>query len=199
LGWFNLQREPDSQFLDEFVEQPGMLGLRFVIWTKEQQELFATRRLDWIWEGADRLGIPVGFMLPVNLYGPLASIAAHYPRMRVLIDHLGVSPILKVPEAVAHLDDLLSLAAHPNIAVKATGVPSMATDAYPFASTHPVLQRVFEAFGPRRVFWGTDITRLASSWRQCITFFTEELPWLKGNDLELVMGRAVCDWVGWSR
>ena len=28
--------------------------------------------------------------------------------------------------------------------------------------------------------------------------FTEELPWLKGRDLELVMGRAVCDWLGWS-
>ncbi len=147
LGWFNLDREPDSQFLDEFVNQPGMLGLRFIIWTKEQQELLAAGRLDWIWEGADRVGIPVGFMLPVSLYGQLASVAARYPRMRVLIDHLGVSPALKVPEAVAHLDDLLSLAAHPNIAVKATGVPSMATDAYPFASTHPVLQRVFEAFG----------------------------------------------------
>jgi predicted TIM-barrel fold metal-dependent hydrolase len=118
--------------------------------------------------------------------------------MRVLIDHLGVSPALKIPEAVAHLDELLSLAAHPNIAVKATGVPSMATDAYPFASTHSVLQHVFEAFGPRRVFWGTDITRLAPSWRECITLFSEELPWLKGDDLELVMGRAVCDWVGWS-
>jgi len=93
---------------------------------------------------------------------------------------------------------LLRLAAHANIAVKATGIPSMATDAYPFASTHSVLRRVFEAFGPRRVFWGTDITRLAPSWRQCITLFTEELPWLKGDDLELVMGRAVCDWVGWS-
>jgi predicted TIM-barrel fold metal-dependent hydrolase len=198
LGWFNLLREPDSRFLDEFVEQPGMLGLRFIIGTKEQQELFAGGRLAWIWEGADRLGIPVGFMLPVSLYGQLASIAARYPRMRVLIDHLGASPALKIPEAVAHLDDLLRLAALPNIAVKATGVPSMATDAYPFASTHSVLQRVFEAFGPRRVFWGTDITRLAPSWRQCITLFSEELPWLKGDDLELVMGRAVRDWVGWS-
>jgi hypothetical protein len=28
--------------------------------------------------------------------------------------------------------------------------------------------------------------------------FTEELPWLKGRDLELVMGRAVCDWLGWK-
>ena len=28
--------------------------------------------------------------------------------------------------------------------------------------------------------------------------FTEELPWLKGRDLELVMGRALCDFVGWK-
>jgi hypothetical protein len=28
--------------------------------------------------------------------------------------------------------------------------------------------------------------------------FTEELPWLSGHDLELVMGRAVCDWLGWQ-
>jgi hypothetical protein len=28
--------------------------------------------------------------------------------------------------------------------------------------------------------------------------FTEEMPWLKGRDLELVMGRAVCDWLGWN-
>jgi hypothetical protein len=36
-------------------------------------------------------------------------------------------------------------------------------------------------------------------WRPCVTLFTEELPWLKGRDLELVMGRAVCDWLGWRR
>jgi hypothetical protein len=29
--------------------------------------------------------------------------------------------------------------------------------------------------------------------------FTEELPWLKGRDLDLVMGEAVCDWIGWKR
>jgi hypothetical protein len=27
--------------------------------------------------------------------------------------------------------------------------------------------------------------------------FTKELSWLKGRDLELVMGRAVCDWIDW--
>ena len=28
--------------------------------------------------------------------------------------------------------------------------------------------------------------------------FTEELPFLSGVDKELVMGRALCDWIGWK-
>ena len=47
------------------------------------------------------------------------------------------------------------------------------------------------------MFWGTDITRMPCSWRQCVTVFTEELPWLRGRDLELVKGDALCNWVGW--
>jgi hypothetical protein len=37
------------------------------------------------------------------------------------------------------------------------------------------------------------------SYRQCVTMFTEELPWLKGRDLERVMGQGVVDWLGWQR
>jgi len=32
---------------------------------------------------------------------------------------------------------------------------------------------------------------------ECITLFTQHLPWLTGEDLEWVMGRGVCEWLGW--
>jgi hypothetical protein len=93
--------------------------------------------------------------------------------------------------------ELLALAKYPNVAVKATGQAGYAEDEYPFRSLHPHLHRCFDAFGPERMFWGTDITRMPCSWRQCVTLFTEELPWLKGRDLELVIGEALCNWIGW--
>ena len=49
------------------------------------------------------------------------------------------------------------------------------------------------------MFWGTDITRMPCSWRQCVTMFTEELPWLAGRDRALVMGEALCAWLDWKR
>ena len=72
-------------------------------------------------------------------------------------------------------------------------VPPCPSATAPASPPHPD-----ETFGPQRSFWGTDITRMPCSWKQCVTMFTEEMPWLKGRDLELVMGRAVCDWLGWK-
>jgi hypothetical protein len=37
----------------------------------------------------------------------------------------------------------------------------------------------------------------ALTYYECITLFTEHLPWLQGEDLEGVMGRGVCEWLGW--
>jgi hypothetical protein len=64
---------------------------------------------------------------------------------------------------------------------------------------HPYLRQIYDAFGPARMFWGTDITKMPCSWRQCVTMFTEELSWLAERDKHLVMGQAVCDWWGWWR
>ena len=58
-------------------------------------------------------------------------------------------------------------------------------------------QTLVEAFGPRCTFWGTDLTRMPCTYYECITLFTEYLPWLQGEDLEWVMGRGVCEWLGW--
>ena len=47
------------------------------------------------------------------------------------------------------------------------------------------------------MFWGTDLTGIPCTDAQAISLFTEELPWLQGEDLEWAMGRALCDWLGW--
>ena len=127
----------------------------------------------------------------------LGALLHRYPKMRLLIDHLGVPPFLQLPDAAACVEGLLGLAHLPNVAVKATAVPSMASDGYPFASTHDLLRKTFHAFGAERMFWGTDFTRMHPSWRDCADMFTQELDWLKGSELEAVMGGALRNWINW--
>jgi hypothetical protein len=49
------------------------------------------------------------------------------------------------------------------------------------------------------MFWGTDISKMPCSWHQCVTMFTQELPWLSDADKTLIMGDALCAWWGWNR
>ena len=60
LGWFDLAKPKEDGFVDSFVARPGMLGLRFLIITPDQQKVAREEALDWIWAAADRLRLPVG-------------------------------------------------------------------------------------------------------------------------------------------
>jgi len=103
----------------------------------------------------------------------------------------------KDAEAFKDFDKLLAIAKRPNVATKVSCFPFFTTDRYPFRFLHPYLRKVYDTFGPKRMFWGTDLSRLPCPYRQAVTMFVQELPWLKGQDLEYVMGRGVCEWLGW--
>jgi predicted TIM-barrel fold metal-dependent hydrolase len=126
----------------------------------------------------------------------VGEIAERHPGLKLIVDHMGAIRGNKGDAAFVNMAQLVALARHPNIAVKATGGPSYATDGYPFRSLHKPYRALYDAFGPTRMFWGTDVTRMPCSWRECVTHFAE-LPWLPAADKELIMGRAICDWIGW--
>ena len=117
----------------------------------------------------------------------IGCVDRHWPRLVLNGQPSGAT---SPSERWANLPDVLALAKYPNVAMKATGAPSYSDQPYPFRDIHDQLRQLYDAFGPARWFWGTDITRMPCPWRQCVTPFTEELPWLRGCDLELVMGRA---------
>lgn len=198
LGWFPLAGEPDESRIDRLMKMPGMRGLRFILPLPEIVTLLNAGKLEWLWSAANQRALPVGLFVMPQQFGIVGDIAARYPRMRLMIDHMGVPPFARLPQARDFVEALLLLARHPNIAVKATAVPGMATDPYPFSSTHDLLRRTFEAFGAERMFWGTDITRMRSTWRECADLFIRELDWLKGAELEAVMGGALRNWIGWT-
>ena len=128
----------------------------------------------------------------------LDRIAARHPNLKLVLDHVGLRVHRKGSQAFDDLPAVCALAKHPNLAVKASGLPALSTERYPFRDVQPYIRTIFDAFGPRRTFWGTDLTRMPCTYYECITLFTEHLPWLQGEDLAWVMGRSVCEWLGWS-
>ncbi len=201
LGHFDLQSPDREQIVARWRERPGMLGFRFTFNQPQQQAWWTDGSLDWFWAACEKAKLPVGLLAGGHM-AALRAIAERHPGLKLHIDHLG-----RVgggrggtdDAAFADLPEMLALAKLPNVAVKMSGAPSYSSQPYPYRNIHGYLQRIFEAFGPDRCFWGTDITRMPCPWKQCVTMFTEELPWLRGRDLERVMGGAVVDWLGWKR
>lgn len=194
--------DPESRTrIATWREQPGMLGLRYLFLNEPERTWLGDGTLDWLWRESERSSVPVAVLATESLR-EIGKLAERHPGLRLTIDHLGGkggNTTLKDDAAMTHTPELLKLAKYPNVAVKATGAPGYSSEAYPFPRMQLILKQIFDSFGPHRMFWGTDITKMPCSWRQCITMFTEELPWLAGKDKELVMGEAVCAWLGWDR
>ena len=180
----------------DWLAQPGMLGLRMNFRFDPLRSWLLDGRADWLFALLERQGIPM-MMLATGVLPAIGRAAERHPGLRLTIDHLGMVLDTKGEAAFAEQPELLALARLPNVTVKASATPCAATDGYPFRSVHAPIRRAFDVFGPGRLFWGTDLTQLPCSYRQAVTMFTEEMPWLAGADAGQVMGRALCDWLGW--
>lgn len=201
MGSLPLDDAQSRSRIASWRDQPGMLGLRYTFLSEPARGWVEDGSLEWLWSEAERAQVPIS-MLATDSLRALGGVAERHPGLRLTIDHLGGRgglTTLKDAQAMTHIPELLALAKYPNVAVKATGAPGYSSEPYPFPAMHRYLEQIYDAFGPERMFWGTDISKMPVSWRECVTMFTEALPWLPKQDLPLVMGEAICAWWGWER
>lgn len=178
-------------------QQPGMLGIRLGFHTTVLKAMFNEGKADWIFADAEKAGVPIMLLLPGDI-AAFEHLAQRHPGLAIIVDHMAVPRHGKGDGAFTHIDGLCGLARFPNISVKLTSVPSYAVDPYPHRGLHPYLRRLYDSFGPKRLHWGSDLTRMPCSYELCVRLFTEELRWLNGDDLEWIMGRAICERLGWT-
>lgn len=198
MGRLDPEAPASRTVIGTWRQQPGMLGLRFTFHRPLLRPLLVDGKVDWIWPQAEKAGVPVMLLATHADMSYIDRIAERHPGLKLTIDHLGITGGGKDEEAFRDFGELLRLAKRPNVAVKASCLPFCTTDVYPYHALHPYLRSVYDSFGPKRIFWGSDLSRLPCPYRQCVTMFTEEMPWLSSVDLEWIMGRGVREWLGWD-
>ncbi len=202
LGHFDLTCPDREDIVRHWRERPGMLGFRFTLSQPQQRAWWTDGSLEWFWSACEKAGLPVGLLASGANLTALGKIAAAHPGLKLIVDHLGrggAAGKLADDAVFADLGEMLALARYPNLAIKLSAAPGYSSHPYPYRNIHDYLRRIVETFGPERAFWGSDLTRMPCAYRQCVTMFTEEMPWLKGRDLERVMGEAIVNWLGWQR
>jgi predicted TIM-barrel fold metal-dependent hydrolase len=198
MGRIPLADPQTAKLLPDWRKQPGMVGIR-VTFHPPQWPWLADGTVDWFWPLAEKYRIPVMF------YGApmpnLAKIAARHPQLPLIADHLGLTgDLVKAGNTAAGVADTAALAKYPNVSVKLSTTPFYSSESYPFRDMTVHIRKLFDAFGPRRCYWGTDLTNSydKATYRQRVTHFTETLDFLSKEDKEWVMGRAILERLEWT-
>jgi predicted TIM-barrel fold metal-dependent hydrolase len=197
MGRIAIEQPEQVSLLPQWQARPGMVGIRLAFQKQEHRAQMTDGTTDWLWPAAEKYDIPLMVFAP-GQHDRLGEIARAHPKLRIIVDHMGLFREKDAPAAVA-MERLIPLADCPNVAVKVTSLPFYSSEPYPYRNLHGSLRRLIAAYGPKRAFWGTDLTRIWSlaSYRQCVTAFTEELTFLSAEDLDWVMGRGIAEWLRW--
>lgn len=201
MGLLNPAADTARAELAVWLNQPGMLGVRMssgggnpVIFSGSYDD----PEIAWFWNDCERLDIPV----MVNVWGEpnrVATVAQQHPALTLIIDHMGaIGGASSAAAAFGRIDDLLALARNPRVYVKLTSAPSYSHEPYPHPDLHPYLHRMYDAFGPRRLMWGSDFTRLEGSYQHCLDLFRESLEFLSQDDNNWILGRSCATALRWQ-
>jgi predicted TIM-barrel fold metal-dependent hydrolase len=196
---WNLDDPAWRERLPTWLDQPGMVGIRLGIVGATRERWRDTGVLEQFWSGAERCDIPLMVFTPGSLSEVDAAAEAH-PGLRLVIDHvnlMGTTPAT-VDDKV---NELLPLARHPNLGVKLGALPIRSGQGYPFADLHAPLQRVYEAFGPRRLMWASDQTTTMAqdkaSYGENLGLMRAAFAAIPSEDLDWILGRTVAEWFHW--
>ncbi len=198
MGRLDPQAEISKEIIQNWHPNNGMLGLRFTFHRPSLQPLLTEGTVNWLWPLAEQLNIPIMMTCPFEIMYIIDKVAEDYPNLRLIIDHLGLLPGKKDSEAFKNFQSVLNLAKRPNIAVKASCLPTYTNDAWPYPSLEPYIKEIFHSFGPKRMFWGSDLSRLTSTYSECVDHFKNELKWIDQDDLAWVMGQGLKAWLNWN-
>jgi predicted TIM-barrel fold metal-dependent hydrolase len=121
----------------------------------------------------------------------LARMCGNFPDTPVIIDHLarvGASGTVRDEDVAA----LCVLARHRSVMVKVSAFNSLGAKKPPHLDLAPVIKRVHEAFGARRLMWGSDMPFQTEreSYEDSISLLRDRLDFLTADDKDWMLRRT---------
>jgi predicted TIM-barrel fold metal-dependent hydrolase len=145
-----------------------------------------------MWATGAREGLAICPLIGPDALPRLDRACASYPDTPVVIDHLariGIDGRIRDDDVRA----LCGLAKHKNVYVKVSAFYALGRKQAPYADLEPLIRRTFEAFGPRRLMWGSDSPFQVENghrYEPSIALIRETLPFLSAEDRDWILGRT---------
>ena len=192
---------PDvAETMEFWIKEHGLHGMRFspIYYANGQQggdSWLNASQTHAVWKKAEQLGAVFNFFIAPKQLPKLETMVRAHPDVPVIIDHLSqINLGADDPEPDFRL--LLNMAKYPNVRVKVSELSSVSKSGqYPFADAYPHVKRVYEAFGPDRLLFGTGYPGSARaaynrpSLDKALDLFRREMTFFSRDDCAKILGQ----------
>ena len=155
-----------------------------------------------IWRAADQLGLSVSCGGSASDFASdaFASLVQSFPNLRIVLEHLASvnHPATDTAQAQAR-EKAFALSRFPNTFIKIHGLGEFCrrampvTEPFPFQRPiPPLLDLAYEAFGPRRMMWGSDYPPVSGreGYRNALRLTMEQFADKSAEDRNAIFGET---------
>ncbi len=159
--------------------QPKFMGIRLTLFSPvERSWLEDPAPLRPLFDEAAKRAFPIA-VFARGLPREMMRLAQHYPRTRILVDHMSLDWRHTHPFDV--WPHVLAMAKVPNIVMKASYLPEAShEEVYPYPRAKLHFRELYDAFGEDRLIWGSNFppSKVACSYRQSVDFMLDACSYL---------------------
>lgn len=181
--------DPDApDHLSQLTEQ-GFHGVRLSPSADASGDWIKGPLMMPIWKRAEALEIPMQIYAPITRMPDMISLLEQCPDLDVVIDHMADCPIDQPQE----LEKLLALARYPHVFVKISHMWSISRQPYPWLDAQEYARRVYDAFGPQRLMWGTDwpVCKAWTTYDKTLSVVRDDMSFLNEEDKSWILSKTV--------
>lgn len=186
LAVMDLETPGVGERYERFHHELGARGFRL---HHDELTLALDGRLDDLFATALRLDAPLQFLGQPHHMDGLHALIARFDGLRLIVDHL-CHPNPSEGPGYERWQRFFDLASYERCYVKVSLQANCSKAPWPFADLHGFTKRTLDAFGPARCMWGSNYPLIPPelSYGQVLAVVRDQLPFLTGADLDLVLG-----------
>jgi predicted TIM-barrel fold metal-dependent hydrolase len=153
--------DPQEPEIDELMGQvrtaPGRVCIRIA--SGFDMKVMREGGHERILSAAGKHGVPV-MIYPGDYHAAATGYVRKFDNVQYIMDHCGMGvDRASLPDHLeSTIDQLISYAKYPHVAVKWGHAPRLSRQPFPYRDLTAQLLRVIDAFGPNRLMWASDYT-----------------------------------------
>ena len=155
VGWVDFDAGDAPEQVDALARDRKLVGVRPMVQDIGDDEWLARPAHDPVFEALVAHGLVFDALVLPRHLSRLARVIERHPALRVVVDH-GAKPRIRERELEPWRSDLATVARHPAVTCKLSGLLTEARPGDGAASIRPWTDAMLDLFGTTRVLWGSD-------------------------------------------